>query len=66
MTAIATKFLNEFEKLAPEEQVFVRDQVAVRTEARQREVLKRLRGSSKGKGLLAALLADRAKERARG
>lgn len=66
MTAIATKFLNEFEKLAPEEQVFVRDQVAARTEARQREALKRLRGSSKGKGLLATLLADRAKERARG
>jgi hypothetical protein len=66
MTAIATKFLNEFEKLAPEEQVLVRNRVVSHTEARQRAALKRLRGSSKGKGLLATLLADRAKERAHG
>ena len=33
MTAIATKFLDEFEKLAPEEQVLVRNQVISRTEA---------------------------------
>ncbi len=66
MTAIATKLLNEFEKLAPDEQVLVRNQVISRTEARQREALKRLRGADKGKGLLAKLLADRAGERARG
>jgi hypothetical protein len=66
MTATATKFLTEFEKLAPEEQVLVRNQVISRTEARQREALKRLRGADKGNGLLAKLLADRAGERARG
>lgn len=66
MTAVATKLLEEFVKLAPDEQVVVRNQVISLTEARQREALKRLRGSSKGKGLLARLLADRAKERARG
>ena len=66
MTATATKFLDEFEKLAPDEQVLVRDQVASRTEARQRGALQRLRGADKGKGLLAKLLVDRAKERARG
>ena len=66
MTAIATKFLNEFEKLAPDEQVLVRNQVISRTEPRQRAALKRRRGADKGNGLLAKLLADRAKERARG
>ncbi len=66
MTAIATRFLDEFEKLAPEEQVLVRNQVISRTESRQREALKRLRGSSKGKGLPAMLLVGRVKERARG
>ena len=66
MTATAARFLDEFEKLAPDEQVLIRDQVISRTEVRQREALKRLRGSSKGKGLLAKLLEDRAKERARG
>lgn len=66
MTAIATKFLTEFEKLAPDEQVLVRDQVVSRTETRQREALQRLRGVDKGEGLLAKLLADRAKERACG
>ena len=64
MTVIATKLLNEFETLAPEEQVLVRDQVISRTESRQRAALKRLRGADKGKGLLASLLTDRAKERA--
>ncbi len=58
--------MTEFEKLAPEEQVLVRNQVISRTEARQREALKRLRGADKGNGLLAKLLADRAGERARG
>jgi hypothetical protein len=61
MTAVATKFLDEFKRLAPDEQVFVRDEVISLTEARQQEALKRLRGSSKGKGLLAKLLAERAK-----
>ncbi len=66
MTAVATKFLDEFEKLTPDEQLLVRNQVISRTEARQRAALQRLRGADKGKGLLAQLLADRAKERARG
>ena len=58
MTAVATKFLDDFKKLPPEEQVFVRDEVILLTEARQREALKRLRGASQGKGLLAKLLAE--------
>ena len=66
MTATATKFLDDFKKLPPEEQVSVRDELILLTEARQREALKRLRGASRGKGLLAKLLAERAKERACG
>lgn len=52
MTAIATKLLDDFKKLAPDEQWIVREQVVSLTEARQREALERLRGSSAGKGLL--------------
>ena len=66
MTAVAARFLHEFDKLAPEEQIDVRNQVITRTEECQRAALKRLRGSSKGQGLLAELLADRARERSRG
>ncbi|MEK7684522.1 MAG: hypothetical protein AAB466_03780 [Verrucomicrobiota bacterium] len=63
MTAVAAKMLDEFKKLAPDEQVLVRNQVVSLTEARQREALNRLRGASKGQGLLAKLLAERARER---
>jgi hypothetical protein len=66
MTAVANKLLDDFKKLAPEEQLIVRERVITLTGACQREALKRLRGSSAGKGLLDKLLADRARERARG
>jgi len=66
MTAIADKLLDVFKKLAPDEQLIVRGRVISLTEARQREALDRLRGSSAGKRLLDKLLADRAGERARG
>ena len=66
MTVVATKLLDDFKKLAPDEQLIVREQVISFTEARQREALNRLRGASAGKGLLAKLLADRARESARG
>ena len=66
MTAVANKLLDDFKKLAPDEQWIVRESVISLTEVRQREALNRLRGSSAGKGLLDKLLADRARERARG
>jgi hypothetical protein len=66
MTVVANKLLNDFKKLAPDEQLIVRERVISLTEARQREALNRLRGSSAGKRLLDKLLADRARERARG
>jgi hypothetical protein len=66
MTAVANKLLDDFKKLAPDEQLIVRESVISLTEVRQREALNRLRGSSAGKGLLHKLLADRARERTRG
>ena len=66
MTAIADKLLDGFKKLVPDEQLIVRERVVSLTEARQREAVQRLRGSSAGKRLLDKLLADRARERARG
>ncbi|HTE95536.1 MAG TPA: hypothetical protein VK678_18795 [Bradyrhizobium sp.] len=63
MTAIATKLLDDFKKLPPDEQLLVRDRVISLAEARQREALERLRGASAGKGLLAKLPAERARER---
>jgi hypothetical protein len=66
MTAVANKLLDDFKKLAPDEQLIVRESVISLTEVRQLEALNRLRGSSAGKGLLDKLLADRARERARG
>ena len=66
MTAVANKLLDDFKKLAPDEQLIVRESVISFSEVRQYEALKRLRGSSAGKGLLDKLLADRARERARG
>ena len=65
MIASATRLLNEFEKLAPEEQLIVRKRVVALTQDRQRQALNRLRGASRGKGLLANLLSERAKERLR-
>jgi hypothetical protein len=66
MSPVTVKLLDEFKKLPPREQLLVRNQVVSLTAARQLEALNRLRGASKGKGLLAKLLADRAKEEARG
>jgi hypothetical protein len=48
MTAVANKLLDDFKKLAPEEQSIVRERVISLTEVRQREALNRLRGSSAG------------------
>lgn len=64
MTAVAAKLLDEFKTLATDELLLVRDQVVALTEERQREALNRLRGATKGKGLLTKLLADRDNERA--
>jgi hypothetical protein len=50
MTAVANKLLDDFKKLAPDEQLIVREQVISLTEAGRREALNRLRGSSAGKG----------------
>jgi hypothetical protein len=66
MTAVANKVLDDFKKLASDEQLIVRQRVISLTEAPQREALNRLRGSSAGKGLLDKLLAHRATERACG
>ena len=66
MTAVAIQLLDEFKKLTPDEQVIVRERVISLTAASQRAALNRLRGASAGKGLLGKLLADRARERARG
>jgi hypothetical protein len=66
MTVLAAKLLDELKKLAPDEQRIIREEVVSLTEARQREALNRLRGSSAGKGLREKLLADRARERIRG
>ena len=52
MTAVADKLLDEFMKLAPDEQLVVRERVISLTESRQREALNRLRGSSAGRGLV--------------
>jgi hypothetical protein len=66
MTAVADKLLDDFKKLPTDEQLIVRDKLITLTQVRQGEALNRLRGSSAGKGLLDKLLADRARERARG
>ena len=66
MTAVANKLLDDFKKLAPDEQWIVRERVISLTESHQRDALNRLRGSSAGKGLLDELFADRVTERARG
>ena len=70
MTSAAAKLLDDFETLAPEEQLIVRERVISLTEKIQKDALDRLRGASEGKELLAKLLGDRAGdligERARG
>ena len=62
MTAVANKLLDDFNQLAPDEQLIVREHMVSLTEIRQREALNRLRVSSAGKSLLDKLLADRAGE----
>ena len=66
MTSMAAKLLDEFEMLAPEEQMLVRERVIAVTEHIQLEALERLHGGSTGKELLAKLLKDRVGERDRG
>ena len=66
MTSVAAKLLNDFETLAPEEQLLVRERVISLTESTQRKALERLRGASAGKELVERLLEYRAGERARG
>jgi hypothetical protein len=66
MTSVAAKLLDDFETLAPEEQLLVRERVISLTERIQQQALERLRGASANKELLTKLLADRAGERARG
>jgi hypothetical protein len=66
MTVTASKLLDDFQALSPEEQLLVRERVVSLTENLQRSALERLRGASAGKALLSKLLTDRAGERARG
>jgi hypothetical protein len=66
MTAVVERLLRDFETLAPEEQLLVRERVIHLTEGMQRNALHRLRGASEGKHLLSKLLVDRAGERDRG
>lgn len=71
MSTKAQAILEEIKALPPDEQEQVRDGI-LQLQERQRQweeqktALRRLQASSKGKGLLKALLEDRAKERARG
>lgn len=66
MTSVAVRLLNDFESLAPEEQLLVRERVISLTAQTQRNALDHLRGASAGKELLTKLLGDRAQERDRG
>ena len=71
MSEKAQAILDEIRALPPEERREVCDEV-LRLQERQRQweeqqaALRRLQAASKGKGLLKALLEDRARERARG
>jgi hypothetical protein len=58
--------LDEIKTLPPDEQREICDHILALTKAAQRAALERLCGAGKGEGLLEKLLADRAKERARG
>lgn len=66
MTSVAARLLSDFEKLAPEEQLLVRERVISLTERAQQKAVESLRGASEGKQLLSKLLVDRAGERDRG
>ena len=66
MTTAAARLLSDFEKLAPEEQLLVRERVISLTESIQQRAIQSLRGASEGKQLLSKLLVDRAGERDRG
>jgi hypothetical protein len=66
MTDVAAKLLSDFEKLAPEEQLLVRERVISLTQNIQQKAIEALRGASEGKRLLSKLLIDRAGERDRG
>ena len=71
MSTNAQAILDEIKALPPDEQQEVRDGI-LQLQERQRQweeqkaALRRLQAGSKDKGLLKALLEDRAKERARG
>jgi len=65
MTATASKLLDDFQTLSPEEQLLVRQRVVSLTKDIQRRALERLRGSSADKALVAKLSEDRAGQRAR-
>ena len=71
MSKNAQAILDEIRSLPPEERREVCDEV-LQLQERQRQwkeqqaALRRLQAASKGKGLLKALLEDRARERARG
>jgi hypothetical protein len=66
MTTVAARLLRDFEKLAPEEQLLVRERVISMTESIQQRAMQSLRAASEGKQLLSELLVDRVGERARG
>ena len=71
MSTKAQAILDQIKALPKEEQREVCDEVLrfqerLRGWEEQRAALRRLQASCKGKGLLKALLEDRAKERARG
>jgi hypothetical protein len=66
MTTAAARLLNDFQTLAPEEQLLVRERVISLTEGIQQKAVQSLRGASEGKQLLSKLLVDRAGERDRG
>ena len=71
MSTKAQAILEEIRALPPEEQRAVCDEILrlqerLRGWEEQRAALRRLQASCKGKGLLKALLAERAKERASG
>jgi hypothetical protein len=71
MSTKAQAILDEIRALPPDEQRVVCDEILqfqeqLRGWQEQRAALRQLQASCKGKGLLKALLAERAKERARG
>jgi hypothetical protein len=65
MTVTASKLLDDFQTLSPEEQLLVRERVLSLTESIQRNAMDRLRGASAGKKLLDKLIEQRAGDRSR-